>query len=227
MLARKIRGLVNLNLPSSFVKGNEQLVVTSNSCFSPSSNESSVRPPVKFPIEFHREIEECNWKSNLSPHPRSHSPLKCWEMNRLTCSPFDPWAVRLLFKKKKKKMILFFFFFKTSCLFVFCSTRYLLFIRVTFYRCEFFFFFYLKRCWQILFSFFFFYLLATINLSCFIRNCIFFFSNILLFLFALFDRKLDKNFDNCSDLCKFISILIILVENRNISIFSMATKNLK
>lgn len=107
------------------------------------------RPPVKFPIEFHREIEECNWKSNLSPHPRSHSPLKCWGMNRLTCSPFDPCDCYL----KKKKWFCFFFFFRNN-LFVFCSTRYLLFIRVTFCRCEF--FFYLKRCWQILFSFFFF-----------------------------------------------------------------------
>lgn len=101
MLARKIRGLVNLNLPSSFIKGNEQLVVTSNSCFSPSpsTNESSVR-------KISNRISSRNWgmqlkiESGTLPTPPSIlPPLKCWGMNR--CSPFDPWTVRLLFKKKK------------------------------------------------------------------------------------------------------------------------------
>lgn len=106
MLARKIRGLVNLNLPSSFIKGNEQLVVTSNSCFSPSpsTNESSVR-------KISNRISSRNWgmqlkiESGTLPTPPSILPrsnVGGWTVvHLLTRGPCDCYL-------KKKKWCCFF-----------------------------------------------------------------------------------------------------------------------
>lgn len=130
MLARKIRGLVNLNLPSSFIKGNEQLVVTSNSCFSPSpsTNESSVR-------KISNRISSRNWGMQLKiesgtlptlPSILSRSNVGGWTVvHLLTRGPCDCYL-------KKKSDVVFLWL-------MFCSTRYHLFIRVTFCGCEFFF----------------------------------------------------------------------------------------
>ena len=129
MLARKIRGLVNLNLPSSFIKGNEQLVVTSNSCFSPSpsTNESSVR-------KISNRISSRNWgmqlkiESGTLPTPLSILPrsnVGGWiVVHLLTRGPCDCYL-------KKKSDVVFLWL-------MFCSTRYHLFIRVTFCGVNFF-----------------------------------------------------------------------------------------
>lgn len=138
MLARKIRGLVNLNLPSSFIKGNEQLVVTSNSCFSLPSpfDERVARSPVR---KISNRISSRNWgmqlkiESGTLPTPPSitspRSNVGEWTVvHLLTREPCDCYL-----KKKKKRWSCFFL------LLMFCSTRYHLFIRVSFCGCEFFF----------------------------------------------------------------------------------------